>query len=70
MWPDCSPPDVEAFFAHALDHVTVADRSALEREPQAREMPLKPEVRHHGGDHAGLDNRPSSRQLSAMTAIT
>ncbi len=70
MWPDCSPPTLKPFFAHALDHIAIADRGALELEPQARQMALKAQVRHHRGDHPGLDNRPSSRQLSAMTAIT
>src|ERR1043166_8356443 len=46
--------DVEAVPAHVLEDVTVADRGARERKTETAEVTLEPEVRHHGGDHAGL----------------
>src|SRR5215813_11808708 len=39
---------------HVLEHVTVADRRARERDRQGPEIAFEAEIGHHGGDHAGL----------------
>jgi hypothetical protein len=40
--------------AHLLEHVTVADRRADERNTQTAEIALEAEIGHHGCDHAWL----------------
>src|SRR6516162_3846598 len=47
-------PDIVAVLAHMLEHIAVADRGARERKADAVEIALEAEVRHHGGDDAGL----------------
>ena len=57
-----SPSTLKRLFRAFVDHIAIADRSALELEPQARQMPLKAQVRHHRGDHSGRQSA-SSRQF-------
>ena len=46
--------DIVAVGAHLLEHVTVADRRADERNAQTAEIALEAEIGHHGRDHARL----------------
>src|SRR5690606_18082685 len=52
------PADIEATGPHALDHITIAHLSADEVQSKPADIPLQPEVGHHGGDDA------ASRQLA------
>ena len=41
-------PEVQAVGAHRLDHVAVAHGRAVQPDPAVCQIPLQPEVRHHG----------------------
>ena len=56
--------DVVALLDHALEHVAVADRGALQRQAEAGEMALEAEIRHDGRDDAGL-RRAARRRASS-----
>jgi hypothetical protein len=46
--------EIVAAAQHLLQHIAVADRRAHEFDALAFEEALQPEIRHHGGDDAGL----------------
>ena len=46
--------EIVAVLAHMLEHVAVAHRRADQFDALPFEMPLEPEIGHHGADDAGL----------------
>ena len=57
--------EVEAVFAHRLDDIAVADLGAVQREAEAVQEALQPEIGHDRGDDAAAGKlavrRPASR---------
>ena len=44
--------DIATGFPHLFDNVAVADNGAVKIEAKILDVPLEPEIRHHGGDDA------------------
>src|SRR6267378_8308397 len=50
--------EIDALLAHLLEHIAVADLDTMHLDPEPVEMALQAEIRHDGGDEAGLCQPP------------